>query len=67
MPICKFLCEKCKRTFDSYEKAIACEDGHLVPVEVSAASYTIKPYPASVEITFSNGQKGIYIAESLCG
>lgn len=67
MPIARYLCEKCKRTFDCFEKAIACEDSHLVPVEARVISYSIKPYPYSVEITFSDGSKGIYNAESLGG
>lgn len=67
MPIPFFKCEKCKKTFDSYDGAEACENSHLLPIEVSVKSYSLKPFPYSVQITFHNGEKRIYNAEDLGG
>lgn len=67
MPISFFRCDKCRKTFDSYEDAEACEDAHLRPVAVEVKSYSTRPYPYSVEITFYNGEKHIYNAENLGG
>lgn len=68
MPVAYYKCTKCQRTFDRYEEAVACEDGHLVPVEVRVVSYTsVKPFPFSVEVAFSNGEKRIYNSADLGG
>ena len=67
MPIPFFRCEKCNREFDSLEGAEECEDAHLVPVEVRVKRYTVKPYPYSLEVMFSDGKVRIYNAESLGG
>ena len=66
-PIPFYRCGKCKREHPSYDAATGCEDGHLIPIAVETKSYTIKPYPYSVEITFTNGEKKIYNAEDLGG
>jgi len=67
MPIEFFRCEKCRREFDRREDAVKCEDGHLLPVAVEVKQYTTKPYPYSVIVTFSNGEKLVYNAEKLGG
>ena len=67
MPIPFFKCGKCGRTFDTFEGALACEEGHLIPTSVSVKSYSMKPFPYSVEITFESGEKRIYNAEDLGG
>lgn len=67
MAIPFYRCEKCRREFPTREAAEQCEADHLVPVSATVISYTVKPYPYSVEITFSNGEKRIYNAEDLGG
>ena len=52
MPIPFFKCEKCKRTFDRFEDAEGCEAVHLPPAAVEVKSYSIRPFPYSVDITF---------------
>jgi hypothetical protein len=49
-------CSKCKREFDACEGAENCENGHLAVKSARAASYTVKPYPYTVEVTLSNGE-----------
>ena len=67
MPVPFFKCVKCGRTFDSFEGAEACENAHPYPVSVEIKSHSIRPFPYSVEITFSNGERRIYNAEDLGG
>ena len=67
MPIPFWRCEKCRREYDSLEKAESCESGHLIPIEVSVKSYSIRPYPYSLEITFSDGEAKTYNAEDMGG
>lgn len=67
MPIPFFRCEKCRREFPSRQEAEQCESAHLIPVSAAVKNYTTKPFPYSVEITFSNGEKRIYNAEDLGG
>lgn len=45
MPIPFWRCAKCRREHDSYDGAEKCEQGHLIPIEVSVKSHSIRPYP----------------------
>jgi len=65
MPVPFYKCAKCGRTFDNYEDAEACEDGHLTVTSARVLSYTIRPYPYTVEVTFNNGEKRVYYSEDL--
>ena len=67
MPIPFYRCNKCKREHPNVEAAIACERAHLIPEAVLVKSYSVKPYPYSVEITFTNGEKRIYNSKDLGG
>jgi hypothetical protein len=67
IPIPFWRCEKCRREHDSLEKAEACEAGHLIPTSVGVKSYTVRPYPYSLEVLFSDGKTRIYNAEDLGG
>lgn len=67
MPIPFYRCEKCRREFDSIEGAKACEDAHLTVVSATVKTYSIRPFPYSLEITFNNGEKRIYNSEDLGG
>ena len=67
MPIEFYRCAKCRREFERREDAEKCENGHLLPVSVTVKLYTIKPYPYSVIVTFSNGETQVYNAENLGG
>lgn len=66
-PIPFFRCEKCRREYDSIGGAEGCEAGHLIPVAVAVGSYSIRPHPYSLEVTFSDGSVRIYNAESMGG
>jgi len=44
-----------------------CENGHLKIDAVRIKHYGIYPHPYELEITFSNGDKMIYVAEHLRG
>jgi hypothetical protein len=63
----RYRCKDCKREFDSYKSAKACESAHLKPVSVKSARFTVKPFPYQVEVTFDNGERHIYNADELCG
>ena len=67
MPISFWRCAKCRREHDSFESAEKCENGHLIPVEVSIKNHSIRPYPYSLEVTFSDGKAKIYNAEDMGG
>jgi len=66
-PLVFYRCPKCMHMFDIRAEAVACEASHLIPVSVKAKRFTIKPYPYTVEVTFNNGEKKDYNAESLGG
>lgn len=63
----RYRCKDCGREFDSCKSAKLCEDAHLQPVSVMPLTYTVKPYPYKVEVSFSNGERHIYNAEELGG
>jgi hypothetical protein len=62
-PIVFYRCAKCGGAFDNCAKAKACEAAHLDPVRVEAKQHSVQPFPYSVEVTFNNGKKKIYITE----
>jgi len=62
-----YRCEKCKREFDNIKDTEACENGHLTITDARIKGYGIYPHPYEIEITFSNGDAKIYIAEHLKG
>ena len=65
MPLAYYKCAKCKHIFDSYKEALECENSHPIPVEVRVKTYTIRPYPYAVEVTFSDGVKKVYNDENM--
>ena len=67
MPIVCYRCSKCRREFEKRQEAEKCEAAHLTPLSVKVVSYTVRPYPFSVEIAFNDGSKRIYNAESFGG
>ena len=67
MPIIHFLCEKCKRKFDSMAEAENCENSHLTIQNAYIKRYGIHPHPYEIEVVFNNGDSIIYIAEYLRG
>ena len=66
-PLVYYRCPKCFHSFDDRVDAVACEASHLTPVSVKATKFTVKAYPFAVEVTFQNGEKQTYIAETLNG
>ena len=62
-----YKCIKCKRTFNDFKEAKACEDAHLRPVSARAVEYTVRLYPYSIEVKFNDGSKRIYNAQDLGG
>ena len=65
--ITRYHCDICKRDFDNMADAEKCENGHLKIDAVRIKHYGIYPHPYELEITFSNGDKMIYVAEHLRG
>jgi len=65
MPIPFWRCEKCRREYDTSEKAEKCEAAHLWPVSARVKSYGVHPYPYELEVTFSNGEKRVYLADNM--
>jgi len=58
-----YICDKCKREYNEKEKAMKCEETHIMPVEFAGCEYTPQhtAYPHIVNITFSNGVTMVYI------
>ena len=67
MPMTFYRCKKCRREFDNYRDAKNCETAHPEPVSIKNVQYTIKHWPYSVEVTFSDGSKRLYNADELGG
>ena len=63
-PLVFYRCSKCRREFDCREKAQDCEDNHLTVTSARVQGYGVHPYPYAVEVTFSNGEMRIYLAEN---
>jgi hypothetical protein len=63
----RYRCKRCGREYGSYKSAKACEDAHPAPVSVKPVSYTAKPYPYKVEVSFNTGERHIYSADELNG
>lgn len=63
-PLVFYRCAVCRREFDSLEQAQGCEDNHLTITEAHVKGYGIHPYPYEIEVTFNNGEKRLYLAES---
>ena len=67
MPLTFYRCKKCKREHNDFKDANDCEMTHLEAVSVKNVKYTIRNWPYSVEVTFSDGSKRIYNAEDMGG
>jgi hypothetical protein len=67
MPVVFYRCSKCRKEFNSHKAAKSCENSHLIPTSAKAVSYTIKPFPYSIEVTFNNGERRVYNAQDLGG
>jgi transposase-like protein len=63
MPIVEYKCNKCKKVWDNYADARACEKSHLRVKSAHALRFVRGAYPLTVEVTFENGVTKTYIAE----
>jgi len=67
LPLITFKCRKCKREFNNFHEAKNCEAAHPQPVSTRNVQYTVKHWPYQVEVTFNDGTKRLYNADSLSG
>lgn len=65
MPDTFYRCGVCKREHHTYVSAVRCEQSHLEITSSHIRSYGMWVYPQEIEVTFSNGETRLYLAERL--
>jgi hypothetical protein len=67
LTVITYECVKCRRAFNSYDEARECEKSHPRLLSAKTVRYTVRPYPYSIEVGFSDGEKRIYNSQELGG
>lgn len=58
----EYICDCCKRHFQSEEAAMACEDSHMRPASVIGTSWAIDTrYPEKIRVSFPDGKTRVYV------
>ncbi len=63
MPTAFYLCDRCRRKFDTEMAAVACENAHFTVGRMEALEYVTGPYPFRIRLAFPDGVEKTYTKE----